>query len=263
MRMATTYTAMVALYSGSFQATRLELHVKRLPSLSFLSSQTTTNPPNTMPGPSSTSTPLLTLSPLRDRESRPILLLHTAGLPSLHDPPESKSHIIHRTLSLLPPAVPLTLVLCHAAIATRGPTTLAAVRAFRAAYENEAIVPQAIRARIQLILALHVSALTRVHVYMASFTMKNAEYTKLQYCDLLADLENTLAVDSTLIGLQNVDFDYDEQMRSWVGRQHEHNPVKVPNPSDALLDLQNVSLSLADTTPQQQAETHTSQLAQP
>lgn len=71
--------------------------------------------------------------------------------------------------------------------------------------------------------------------------MENNEYSKLKYADLLADLENILGVDSTLLGLDNIDFDYDERMRHWVGRQHEHHPVQVPDPKEPLLDLNNIS----------------------
>ena len=78
---------------------------------------------------------------------------------------------------------------------------------------------------------------------MASFSMQHGEYAKLHYCDLLADLEDHLGIDSTMLGLNKVDFDYDEQMRYWVGRQDEDIQFKHPNPSKPIIDLQNVSLS--------------------
>lgn len=207
--------------------------------------------------------PLLSMSPVRDRDSNPILLLHTAGLPSIQEPPTTAADRIHRTLSILPPDGPLTLVLCNAGIASVAATTLAGVRAFRAAYEDDNIVPSAFRARIQKIIALHVSVVTRAQIYMASFGMQNGEYAKLQYCDLLADLEKVLAVDATLLGLQNIDFSYDDEMRFWVGRQHENIPVRHPNPRKSLIDLDNVSVSRDDTVPSQQTGNHASQLAQP
>lgn len=75
--------------------------------------------------------------------------------------------------------------------------------------------------------------------------MQCGEYTKLKYCDLLSDLEPLVAVDSTLLGLSDIDFEYDEQMRYWVGRQHE--TPKAPDPSKPLIDVNNISISTPDT----------------
>ena len=79
--------------------------------------------------------------------------------------------------------------------------------------------------------------------------MSGQEYSKLQYCDLLVDLEKLLGIDSTLLGLERVDFDYDETMRYWVGRHFDEKPIKPPNPSESLFDMSNVSFDWNDNTP--------------
>lgn len=97
---------------------------------------------------------------------------------------------------------------------------------------------------------------------MSSFGLENNEYSKLKYADLLIDLERILGVDSTLLGLDKVDFEYDERMRYWVGRQHEHYPIKAPDPREPLLDLDNISFDRipAETT---QQENYLAESAQP
>lgn len=200
------------------------------------------------------STPrLLSLSPIRDSQSRPILLLHSSYLPASNIHHDLLSSYLAPVFASLPPSGPLTLVYCHAAFAhTDALTSLRTVRTFRYLYENENIVPNHIRKRIQLIVPLHVSVLTRAHVYISSFGMKHAEYSKIQYADLLVDLEKLLGVDSTLLGLDFIDFEYDERMRFWVGRQTEHHPVKMPDPSKPLIDTASLSfssLSITDVDP--------------
>lgn len=211
------------------------------------------------------STPrFLSLSPIRDRNSRPILLLHSAGLPSLSSPPSEIAALVSPTLSHLPPTGPLVLVICHGAFAsTDAATSLLSVRSFRYLYENDSVVPRDIRSRLELIIPLHVSALTRAHIYMSSFGMQHGEYSKIQYADLLVDLEKLLGVDCTLLGLDNIDFDYDRRMRFWVGRQHETHPLKLPDPEKPLLDLDNISISADPATDSILPENHTSNLAQP
>lgn len=138
-------------------------------------------------------------------------------------------------------------MVCHAGYVHRfDSTTRYGVRAVRDAYESDEIVPPAIRSRIEQIILLHVSFLTRAHIYVSSFGMPGRDYSKIVYCDLLVDMEKTLGVDSTLIGLEKVDFDYDSTMRSWVGRQEEHKPVKAPNPKKPLIDMANVSTDWSD-----------------
>lgn len=190
--------------------------------------------------------PFLTLCSQRDRLGNPILLLHSDSLPLSTSP--TLSNEIQRQISTvksqLPATGPLTLVYCHGSLAQQDNPSLLAVRAFRAAWE--AHVPLNFRERISRIIALHVSFMTRSHIYASSFRMQAQEWSKLVYCDLLSDLEKELGVEPLLMGLRDHDFEYDEEMRIWVGRQNEDDPNRnetqiILDPSKPLINTQDVS----------------------
>lgn len=197
-----------------------------------------------------TPLPFLTVTSHNDPEHRRIILLHSDGLRS----DDALSEAVNAAVSAVPPSEPLTLVYLHGGVATSETSGLWAVRSLRSAYET--FVPEHIRSRLQQIVAVHVSVVTRGHIYMSSFGLQFSEYSKLVYCDLLADLERLLGVDSTLLGLRSIDFQYDEQMRYWVGRQDEFTieQPEVLDPSKPLINTEDIYFSTADQPIRQQRQ---------
>lgn len=161
--------------------------------------------------------PFLTIARVRDARGRRILLLHSDSL--LMNPPSEDT--ISATLNRIRPCQSDTLVYLHGGIGTLCETTsVAQVRKFRAALDTH-LRPEHIPA---VVYALHVSFLSRTHAAVAArFAGAPARdlYAKTIYCDLVADLEQQLGIDCTLLGLRFIDLDYDEVMRCWVGRKDE------------------------------------------
>ncbi|PXF44524.1 hypothetical protein BWQ96_05702 [Gracilariopsis chorda] len=188
-------------------------------------------------------TPFIHIASHYDRQHRLIVFIHPHNFPSEQSPYFQQD--LNDQLSIIPPNAPITLVYCHAPFGFEN-ISLFSVRAFRAAYEK--YIPDTLRSRIQRIIPLHLSFVMRSYIYMASFQMQHAEYSKIHYCDLIADLEKELGVDATLLPFRMVDFDYDETMRCWVDRQNENkapgqSSTAVPDPSKSLLDMSSVSFS--------------------
>lgn len=208
-------------------------HLDLLSLIPFNSSQIMTSSSTTPPA-------LLTLSPLHDLKSRPILLLHSSHLPST--PPSQPAALLQPLLSKIHPSSPLTLVYLHAAHATSNPcTTLSSINSFRNAYLSPDILPPALRARLEQVVLLHVPLRTRGQIYLSSFSLPRPEYDKIVYCDLLSDLEAHLGLDSTLLGLSQVDFTYDDTHRVWLDRSTEQIPIRAPDPSKPLLHLEKIT----------------------
>lgn len=200
--------------------------------------------------------PYLTLSPIRDKDNRRILLLHSDALPSTppSDVVSSAEGVIIDYLSSVSDS-PHVLLYLHAGIASTGGTTLAGVRLFGKTYEE--IVPPSARENVQLIVAVHVSFASRTQIYTASFSSAGQDYSRLEYCDLLEDVERRLGVDASLLGIRPVDFEYDDVMRAWVGRSDEtngkhHNAASSVDPSKPLLDYNKVSFEMDNAASSQQ-----------
>lgn len=194
--------------------------------------------------------PFLTLSPIRDKHNRNILLLHSDSLPPLSETPDTVQlpnaeqtiiDIVNQSQTAY------VLLYLHAGLASTTGTSLAAVQQFVRVLDK--VVPARVSHNVVSIVATHVSALTRAHVYAASYSAQGDEYSRLTYCDLLEDVETLLGVDSTLLGVRQLDFDYDEEMRAWVHRKvvpdAEH--VKM-DPSKPLLDFDNVEIMPSDAS---------------
>lgn len=187
--------------------------------------------------------PFLTISPVRDNTNCPILLIHSDSLPCPPVPkdlPPSEQTIIDivnqsETLH--------TVVYLHAGLASTSGTSLASATSFIRGYHTH--VPAQTRNKLGRILAVQVSALSRAHMYAASFALSGSEFARLEYCDLLEDVENALGVDSTLLGIRQVDFDYDEEMRAWVDRRRPDSdrPPQSLDPSKPLLAFEKVDFS--------------------
>lgn len=163
-----------------------------------------------------------TISPIRDKLNRRILLLHSDALPTIDHAAQPLAQFdpaAHHVLQTLTSND--VLIYLHAGLASTSGTTAWGVRAFRRALDACALHDHQIPAEC---LAVHVSFVSRAHASVAArfagaFTSQL--YAKMRYCDLLSDLEEDLGVDSTLLGLHRVDFDYDNVMRAWVGRQFD------------------------------------------
>lgn len=235
--------------------------------------------------------PFLSLAPVRDKHNRRIVLIHSDSLPSARahtdadaaptgyasdedsgfdlslplaetavldlllstGPSDPDPHAAATTAAAASSEHLLTVVYLHAGLAsTDTPSSLPSVRAFRSAYDH--LAPFALRARIASVIVVHMSFLTRLHVYAASFGLAAEEYGKLEYADLLPDMEAMLGVDATLLGLRPCDWAYDAVMMHWVGRAPCH--VQAPttrtesralpehlrvDPSKPLINLKNVS----------------------
>lgn len=221
----------------NFEAVALVSRLLASPSIRSYRSVTEYTFPTTM------ETPFIHVASHYDTQQRLIVFIHPHNFPSENSPYFQQD--LNDQLSIIPPNAPITLVYCHAALGFEN-VTLFSVRAFRAAYEK--YIPHELRSRIQRIIPLHVSFAVRSFVYMSSFRMQHDEYTKIHYCDLIADLEKQLGVDATLLPFRMVDFDYDETMRCWVDRQHGgqaagQSSTPVPDPSKSLLDMSSVSFS--------------------
>lgn len=201
--------------------------------------------------------PFLTLTRHRDRQNRVIVLLHSGNLP----PATASSNTIQKALHIIPPNEEITLVYLHAGLASASEPSLFSVRTFRRQYEQ--VVPLSIRSRIQQIVALHVSFSTRSLVYASTFQMQCSEYRKLVYCDLLVDLEQLIGVDSTLLDIRDVDLDYDQQMRYWVGRENEGQSEaerpKELDPSKPLINTEDVIITAAQDQIQESASPSTTE----
>lgn len=158
--------------------------------------------------------PFLTVAPIRDFLNRRILLLHSDVLTNSLTTTEATA--TNEILSTIKPTSSDVLLYLHAGLATTTNTSLSSARLFRRAVDNLVnVVPSAV-------IALHVSFLTRTHASVtARFagSVASEMYARLEYCDLVEDLERFLGIDSTLLGLRLVDLDYDEVMRAWVGRK--------------------------------------------
>ena len=129
-------------------------------------------------------------------------------------------------------------------------STLWGVRALVQGYFE---IDTEIRARIVKIVALHVSFVSRTHLYMVcSARWDYTEYPKVVYCNLIQDLENILGVDAILAGVQKEDIEYDEIMRTWVGRENEGKDESTrkmyPDPSKPLLNFDAVDFSTSTDT---------------
>lgn len=201
--------------------------------------------------------PFLTLSPVRDRNGNAILLLHSDALPpALSELPAPEAALLNSLA--LQPEIPHTLVYLHAGLASTTPAPSMAVSAFRIAYAD--LVPSAARSAISSIVAVHVSFATRALAYANAFGSLRDEYARLTYCDLLEDVEKELGVEATVLGLRDVDFEYDDEMRAWVDRTPEGDAPasdlaagqggeKVAagvDPSKPLLHFENVSFLPGD-----------------
>lgn len=186
-----------------------------------------------------TSEPFLRVSPAQTASGLPIVLLLGRHLPAstVHIPASVET--VNTLLRDLPPG-PFVLLYCQAGV---GPTTLAGVRAFRAAYET---VPRLLRERIAEIVCLQVSFALRAQIYASSGWMQCGEYAKLKYCDLIADLEQHLGVDALLAGLEDADVEYDAEMRTWLVRDDEIRRMPAPDPRKPLLDIDNIDFSRDD-----------------
>ena len=83
------------------------------------------------------------------------------------------------------------------------------------------------------------------------------------YCDLLVDLEQLIGVDSTLLDIRDVDLDYDQQMRYWVGRENEGQSEaerpKELDPSKPLINTEDVIITAAQDQIQESASPSTTE----
>lgn len=197
--------------------------------------------------------PFLTMAPVQDRADRRILLLHSDALPSeaLDDLHSCAEGVVIDHLTDSEDAGAHVLIYLHAGLASTKGTSLTSVRSFLS--NLDLLVPLEARRSLHAIYAVHVSFLTRAHIFAAAHTSNCVEdYGRLEYLDLLEDLEQRLGVDCTMLGLRPVDFEYDAVMRSWVGRMveavdaMEGKEKLIVDPSKPLIDISAISLDTAD-----------------
>lgn len=167
-------------------------------------------------------TSCFTVSPIRDKLNRRIVLLHSEALPTSEHAAQPLAQFDPAAQDVLQTLTSNdVLIYLHAGLASTSGTTAWGVRAFRRAVDDCGLHDHQIPAEC---LAVHVSFVSRAHASVAARfagAFASQLYAKMRYCDLLADVEEELGVDSTLLGLHRVDFDYDNVMRAWVGRQFD------------------------------------------
>lgn len=184
----------------------------------------------------------LRVTAARTNDGLPVVLLLGRNLPSVADASAALASIPSQLSTL--PAGPFALIYLHANVPT---TTFWGVRAFRRLYES---VPLELRQRIARLAALHVSFPTRAHVYANSSWLECGEYGKLEYCDLICDLEKALGIDALLAGLDDEDVRYDSIMRTWVARDDEIKPAPSPNPKAPSFSWDSIDFSFSEARPE-------------